>query len=57
MEAALLRLNPQLDQIGELEKGAPIVVPDRLALAPEESAAPTRSLTEELLRAENALEF
>lgn len=56
MEAALMRLNPQLNQIGDLEKGAPIVVPDQFALAPEESAAPTRALTEELLRqAENTL--
>lgn len=50
MEAALMRLNPQLNQIGDLEKGAPIVVPDQFTLAPEESAAPTRALTEELLR-------
>jgi hypothetical protein len=56
MEAALLRLNPQLSQIGDLEKGAPIVVPDGFALAPDESAAPTRALTDELLRqAESAL--
>lgn len=56
MEAALLRLNPQLNQIGDLEKGAPIVVPDQFALAPEESAAPTRALTDDLLRqAENTL--
>lgn len=50
MEATLLRLNPQLNQIGELEKGTPIVVPDRFPLDPEESATPNRSLTEELLR-------
>ncbi len=56
MEAALLRLNPQLNQIKDLEKGAPIVVPDQFALAPNESAAPTRELTDELLRqAENTL--
>ena len=57
MEAALIRLNPQLSQIGDLEKGTPIVVPDHFALAPEESATPTRGLAEELLqRAESALE-
>ena len=50
MEAALLRLNPQLSQIGDLEKDAPIVVPDGFALAPDESSAPTRALTDELLR-------
>ena len=50
MEATLLRLNPQLSQIGDLEKGTPIVVPDHFALAPEESNAPTRALTDELLR-------
>lgn len=56
MEAALLRLNPQLSQIGDLEKGTPIVVPDKFALAADESTAPTRALTDELLRqAESAL--
>ena len=50
MEAALLRLNPQLSQIGDLEKGAPIIVPDTFALAPEESSKPTLALTDELLR-------
>jgi hypothetical protein len=44
MEAALLRLNPQLDKIGELDKGTPIVVPDGFALDDAESAAPTSSL-------------
>ena len=37
MEAALLRLNPHLSQIGDLEKGTPIVVPDDFSLAPEQS--------------------
>ena len=56
MEVALLRLNPQLDQIGKLEKGTPIVVPDSFALAPAESTVPARALTDELLRqAEAAL--
>ena len=56
MEAALLRLNPQLNQIGTLEKGTPIVVPADFPLAPEESVAPTRQLTDDLLRqAESAL--
>ena len=50
MEAALLRLNPQLNQIGELGKGTPIVVPEEFPLAPDESAVPTRALTDELLR-------
>ena len=56
MEAALIRLNPHLVQIGELEKGTPIVVPDGFGLAPEQSTTPTRELAEELLqRAESAL--
>jgi hypothetical protein len=56
MEAALLRLNPQLGQIGDLKKGTPIVVPDQFALAPDESATPTHALADELLRqAESAL--
>lgn len=49
MEAALLRLNPQLNQIGDLEKGTPIVVPDKFALAPGQSTSPTPTLTSELL--------
>jgi hypothetical protein len=49
MEAALLRLNPQLNQIGDLEIGTPIVVPDKFALAPDQSIAPTPALTGELL--------
>lgn len=58
MEATLLRLNPHLSQIGELEKGTPIVVPDNFGLAPEQSTTPTRGLAEELLqRAESALEM
>ena len=57
MEAALIRLNPHLGQIGELEKGTPIVVPDGFGLAPEQSTTPTRGLAEELLqRAESALD-
>lgn len=56
MEAALLRLNPQLSKIGELNKGTPIVVPDNFALDPTESTLPAGSLGEELLRqAESAL--
>src|SRR5437762_1766112 len=50
MEAALLRLNPQLSQIGDLEKGTPILVPDEFAIADDESFTPLRGLTEELLR-------
>ena len=50
MEAALLRLNPQLSQIGDLEKGTAILVPDEFALAADESFTPSRGLTEELLR-------
>ena len=50
MEAALVRLNPQLSQIGDLEKGTPILVPDEFVLAAEESFTPSRSLAEELLR-------
>jgi hypothetical protein len=57
MEAALIRLNPHLSQIGELEKGTPIVVPDGFGRAPEQSTTPTRGLAEELLqRAESVLD-
>ena len=49
MEAALLRLNPQLNQIGDLENGTPVVVPDKFALAPGQSTSPTPALTSELL--------
>ena len=56
MEAALVRLNPQLSRIGDLDKGTPIVVPDGFALAPQQSVAPLQSLGEELLQqAEAAL--
>ena len=34
MEVALIHLNPHLNQIGDLEKGTPIVVPDNFGLAP-----------------------
>ena len=50
MEAALLRLNPQLHQIRELKEGTPIVVPDEFALAADESFTPSRALTEALLQ-------
>jgi hypothetical protein len=49
MEAALLRLNPQLNQIGDLENGVPIVVPDKFALAPGQSISPAPALTSVLL--------
>ena len=56
MEAALLRLNPQLNKIGALDKGTPIVVPDNFALDPTESTPPAGSLGAELLQqAESAL--
>jgi hypothetical protein len=50
MEAALLRLNPQLREIRDLKEGTPIVVPDEFALAADESFTPSRGLTEALLR-------
>jgi hypothetical protein len=50
MEAALLRLNPQLSQIRDLKEGTPILVPDEFALAADESFTPSRGLTEALLR-------
>jgi len=50
MEAALLRLNPQLRQIRDLKEGTPILVPDKLALSDDESFTPSRDLTEALLR-------
>jgi len=56
MEAALLRLNPQLNKIGDLDKGTPLVVPDNFALDPTESTPPAGSLAAELLQqAEAAL--
>ncbi len=56
MEAALLRLNPQLSKIGELGKGSAVVVPDNFALDPVESKPPAGSLADELLQqAEAAL--
>src|SRR6478672_12186140 len=50
MEAALLRLNPQLNQIRELEGGTPIVVPVEFPLDGDESFTPSRGLTEALLQ-------
>ena len=50
MEAALLRLNPQLSQIRDLKEGTPILVPDEFALAADESFTPSRGLTEALVR-------
>jgi hypothetical protein len=50
MEAALLRLNPQLNQIRDLKEGTPILVPGEFALAADESFTPSRGLTEALLR-------
>jgi hypothetical protein len=50
MEAALLRLNPQLNQIRELKEGTPIVVPGEFPLAADESFTPSRGLTEALLQ-------
>lgn len=50
MEAALIRLNPQLNKIGALEKGTPVVVPEEFGLAPQESLTPMRGIAEELLQ-------
>jgi hypothetical protein len=50
MEAALLRLNPQLNHIRELKEGTPIVVPGEFALANDESFTPSRGLTEVVLQ-------
>jgi len=50
MEAALLRLNPQLNQIRELKEGTPVVVPGEFPLADDESFTPSRGLTEALLQ-------
>lgn len=38
MEAALLRLNPHLGRIADLEKGTPILLPENFPLAREESS-------------------
>lgn len=50
LEAALLHSNPHLNQIGNLEKGTPIVVPEEFALDREQSENPFTGLAEELLR-------
>lgn len=42
LEAALLRANPHLSQIGNLEKGTPILVPGEFPLKAAESADPRR---------------
>src|SRR5438105_10566648 len=56
MEAALLRLNPQLSKIGSLNQGTPIVVPDNFGLAGDQSVAAMRGLAAEILsQAETAL--
>jgi hypothetical protein len=56
LEAALVRLNPQLNKISQLDPGTPIVVPDGFALASSESDAPMQALADELLQqAESAL--
>lgn len=56
MEAALLRLNPELDQIKDLPKGTAIVVPGEFALAPDESTTPAHTLASDLLaQAEKAV--
>ena len=49
MEAALSRLNPHLNQIGNLEKGTPILVPDNITNGNKEST-PLFGNTEELLQ-------
>jgi hypothetical protein len=57
MEAALVRLNPQLSRISDLNKETPIIVPDGFTLAPTQSFPAMQSLGEELLRqAEAAVE-
>ncbi|MHC1767280.1 MAG: hypothetical protein AB9869_23870 [Verrucomicrobiia bacterium] len=50
LEAALLRLNPQLGRIRELEKGTAILLPDEFGLAPDRSFAPSGAVEDELLR-------
>ena len=47
--ARAARLNPQLNQIGDLGKGTPIVVPDGFALAPNASSEPMPALSVGLL--------
>ena len=49
-EAALLRLNPHLKQIGKLKKGTPILVPTEFRLAPNESVNPCRRIAEPFLQ-------
>lgn len=50
MEAALLRLNPHLAQIGQLPKGTPVLVPEEFGLARKESTQPLHAMTEALLQ-------
>lgn len=44
LAAALLRVNPQLENVGKLEPGTTVLVPDEFALAPEEASRPADSL-------------
>src|SRR4051812_2642020 len=55
MEAALLRVNPHLNQIDSLEKGTPVIVPDEFALDRDESASPFTGLAEDLLKQSEAV--
>jgi hypothetical protein len=48
LEAALLRLNPQLEGVAQLEKGTPVLVPEGFGLAAEETNDPRRALSREL---------
>lgn len=50
MEEALLRSNPHLHQIDNLEKGTPILVPEEFALDGKESESPFAGMAEELIR-------
>ena len=50
LEAALLRLNPHLNDIASLEPGTRILVPDNVAVNASESGDPRTELAGELLR-------
>lgn len=56
LEAALLRVNPELAKIGKLQPGTTVLVPDEFAVAPEQASRPADSLgAAALARMEKAL--
>ena len=56
MEAALLRLNPHLGQIGDLEKGTPVLLPENFPFALEEATPVIGNAADLLEESETAFE-